>query len=58
MEELKRLLEDVYCAQVLILGKQIIAEKRADGMTGSSDRTKEALELIRKKRQQLLHSAP
>lgn len=58
MEELKRLLEDVYCAQVLILGKQIKAEKLANGTSTTSDCTREALNLIRKQRQQLLHSAP
>lgn len=58
MEELKSLLEDVFCAQVLILGKQIKAEKLAKGTSGTSDYTREALELIRKQRQQLLRSAP
>lgn len=54
MEEIKRQLEDVLVAEVLILAKTMKAEKEAKGTRSTSDYSREAVALIREKRQVIL----
>lgn len=55
MDQIK-LLENIFTAQVLILANQIKDQKKADGVTSTSDFTGEAVRLIGQKKLQILQS--
>lgn len=52
----KHLLENIYVAQVLVLAKQIKAEKAAKNMSSSGDYTDDAVRLISEKRAGILRT--
>lgn len=45
-----QLLKNILAAQVLILAKQIKAEKKSNGVTSTSDFTNDAIRLIEQKK--------
>jgi hypothetical protein len=55
MEELKSLLQQVLVANVLILARYVQEDKKGKGVSAStSDYTREAVELIRRKQPDIL----
>ena len=54
MDKNTLLLEQILTAQVLILSRMLKAEKKARGVTGTSDFTAEASKLIQKRQSQIL----
>jgi hypothetical protein len=50
----KGLLEDIFTAHVLILANQIKEQKRAKGVTSTSDFTDDAIRLINQKKPRIL----
>lgn len=54
MEDIKRLLEDVLTAEVLVLAKTMKAEKAAKGTHSTSDFIPEAIKLVQQKRDEVL----
>lgn len=50
------LLKNILTAQVLVLANQIKAEKKAKGVTSTSDFTHEALKLIEQKKSKIFQT--
>lgn len=51
-----KLLEDIFTAHVLILGNQIKEQKKARGVTSTSDFTNDAVRLINQKKPRILQA--
>lgn len=52
----QNLLEDVFTAHVLILANQLKEQKRAKGVTSTSDFTDDAIRLINQKKHRILQA--
>jgi len=54
VEEEKQLLQNIFSAQVLLLAGQLKADKKAKGVTSTSDFVNDAVRLILREKQRIL----